>query len=356
MASSVYLRPTGLLYGQDAAAAVASGAAGRLAGGAIAYAACEIVEGRLPRVRRHVLSYPALAATNEGAIKDLRERIEARRTMPFGWESARPMIMGIVNVTPDSFSDDGIFSDAREAVSHGRTLLAAGANILDVGGESTRPGAEPVPLDEESRRVMPVIEGLVANGAAVSVDTRKAQVMQMAADAGAGMINDITALTYDGDSLPVAAKSRLPVVLMHAAGDPRTMQNDPCYDDVVADIYDYLAARIADCEAAGIAREKLIADPGIGFGKTVQHNLDLLRRFSVFHGLGVPLLIGVSRKGFIGAVSGESDARLRIPGSIAAALTTVAQGVHAIRVHDVAQTAQAISVWDALHGKSELIR
>ena len=353
MASSVYLRPTGFLYGQDGGAAIAAGAAGRLAGGAIAYAACEIVEGHAPEAQRHSFSYADLAAINDTDIKGLKERVEAQRTMPFGWRSARPMIMGIVNVTPDSFSDGGIFSDADEAISHGEALLASGANILDVGGESTRPGAEPVPLDEEMRRAMPVIEGLVAKGAAVSVDTRKAPVMRAAADAGAGMINDITALTHDPDSLATAAQSNLPVVLMHAAGDPRTMQNEPHYDDVVAEIYDYLAERIATCEAAGIAHDRLVADPGIGFGKTVQHNLDLLREFSVFHGLGVPLLIGVSRKGFIGAVSGELDAKRRIPGSIAAALTTVAQGVQVIRVHDVAQTAQAISVWDALHGRGD---
>ena len=351
MASRVYLRPAGFLYGEDGDAAIAAGVAGRLAGGAIAYAACEIIEGHAPGISRRAISYADLAASDQADLKELKERIEARRSMPFGWQSARPMIMGIVNVTPDSFSDGGIFSDADEAIAHGEELLASGANILDVGGESTRPGAEPVPLDEEMRRAMPVIEGLVAKGAAVSVDTRKAPVMRAAADAGAGMINDITALTHDPDSLEVAAQSGLPVVLMHAAGDPRTMQNDPQYNDVVAEIYDYLSDRIAACEAAGIARDRLVADPGIGFGKTAQHNLDLLREFSVFHGLGVPLLIGVSRKGFIGAVSGELDAKRRIPGSIAAALTTVAQGVQAIRVHDVAQTAQAISVWGALHGQ-----
>ncbi len=349
MSSGLYLRPTGLLYGEDGSQAIASGVAGPLAGGSIAFSAGEIVEGHAPNARRRAVSYPDLAGSAEPELRGLVERIEAARTMPFGWTSHRPMIMGIVNVTPDSFSDGGIFADAGEAVAHGQSLLATGADILDVGGESTRPGAEPVDYDVEVSRAMPVVEGLVASGAKVSIDTRKAEIMQRAADAGAGLINDISALSYDDRSVEVAAASGLPIVLMHAAGDPRTMQNDPRYDDVVGEIYDYLESRIRVCEAAGIDRRRLIADPGIGFGKTVEHNLDLLRHFSVFHGLGVPLLIGVSRKGFIGAVSGEKDARKRIPGSIASALTTVAQGAQMLRVHDVAETAQAIAVWGRLH-------
>ena len=349
MPSDLYLRPTGLLYGEDGLQAVASGVAGPLAGGSIAYSAGEIVEGHAPKARRQAVSYPDLAGSAEPALRELVDRIEAPRSMPFGWTSRRPVIMGIVNVTPDSFSDGGIFDNAEEAIAHGKTLLAAGADILDVGGESTRPGAEPVDFDVEVSRAMPVVEGLVASGARVSIDTRKAEIMRRTADAGAGLINDISALSYDERSVDVAAESGLPVVLMHAAGDPRAMQNDPRYDDVVGEIYDYLAGRIQVCEAAGIDRNRLIADPGIGFGKTVDHNLDLLRHFSVFHGLGVPLLIGVSRKGFIGAISGEKDARKRISGSIASALTTVAQGAQLLRVHDVAETAQAVAVWERLH-------
>ena len=349
MSSGLYLRPTGLLYGDDASQAIASGAAGPLAGGPIAFSAGEILEGHAPQARRRTVSYPDLAGSAEPELRGLVGRVETPRTMPFGWASRCPMIMGIVNVTPDSFSDGGAFADAGEAIARGQSLLAAGADILDVGGESTRPGAEPVDCDAEVARAMPVVEELAASGARVSIDTRKAGIMQRAADAGAGLINDISALSYDDRSVDVAAASGLPVVLMHAGGDPATMQNDPRYDDVVGEIYDYLESRIRVCETVGIDRNRLIADPGIGFGKTVEHNLDLLRRLGVFHGLGVPLLVGVSRKGFIGAVSGEKDARKRIPGSIAGALAAVAQGAQLLRVHDVAETAQAIAVWRRLH-------
>jgi dihydropteroate synthase len=257
--------------------------------------------------------------------------------------------MGIVNVTPDSFSDGGSFASAKDAIDHALRLEAEGADILDVGGESTRPGAEPVSVEEELRRVLPVIEGLAGRTRArISIDTRKAEVMQRALAAGARIINDVAALSYEPACLEVAAISKAPVILMHAQGDPRTMQAAPRYDDCLLDVYDWLGARIEACEAAGIARACLVADPGIGFGKTLAHNLELLAGLTLLHGLGVPLLLGASRKSFIGALTGEKSAGARLPGSIAAALAGAAQGVQILRVHDVAETRQALTIWEAM--------
>jgi dihydropteroate synthase len=259
--------------------------------------------------------------------------------------------MGIVNVTPDSFSDGGRRLDPEAAVAHGLRLEAEGADILDIGGESTRPGAEPVGIEEELRRVIPVVAALAAQAhVPVSIDTRNAEVMHHAAEAGARIVNDVAALGHDPDALRVAAETGLPVVLMHAQGDPRTMQLDPRYDDVVLDVYDWLEARIAVCEAAGIPRTRLVVDPGIGFGKTLAHNLALIASLSIFHGLGCAILLGASRKSFIGRLAGGAGPDRRLPGSLAAALIGAAQGVQALRVHDVAATRQALAVWEACEG------
>ncbi len=271
------------------------------------------------------------------------------------------LLMGIVNVTPDSFSDGGAFCDAGTAIDHGVELAAQGAHILDIGGESTRPGAELVSVEEELARVIPVIRGLAdrkkkhaAFTARISIDSRKSEVMHQALLAGADIINDVTALQFDEQSLQVAAGHGCPVILMHGlmekGGDPKTMQDNPCYKDVVADVFQMLFHRIGVCEQAGIARSRLIVDPGIGFGKTLQHNLTLLANLDKFHELGVPVLLGASRKRFIGALSGEQDPLKRAPGSIAAALAGVAQGVQILRVHDVKKTRQALDVWQAIEG------
>jgi len=265
-----------------------------------------------------------------------------------GADDPPPVIMGIINVTPDSFSDGGDFFEARRAIDHGLGMLEQGADILDVGGESTRPGADPVSPDEEIGRVLPVIEALTAAGATVSIDTRHASVMRAALAAGAGIINDVTALTGDPDSLAAAAESDAPVVLMHMRGEPRTMQTAPDYDDAPLDVCDHLAGRIEACVAAGIARDRITVDPGIGFGKTVEHNTEILRKLAVFHGLGCPLLIGVSRKSFIGALSRGERAKDRLGGSLAAGLAALSQGAQILRVHDVAETRQAMAVWRAV--------
>ena len=263
------------------------------------------------------------------------------------------LLMGIVNVTPDSFSDGGTFMGPRAAIEHALKLAHEGADIIDIGGESTRPGAELVSVDEELSRIIPVIEGLKDTiSVKISIDTRKAVVMQEAIKAGADIINDVTALQYDKDSLQVAANSHCPVILMHGlseqGGDPKTMQDNPVYEDVVIEVCESLRRNIAVCEMAGIAKTRLIIDPGIGFGKTADHNIELLANLGRFRDLGLPLLIGASRKGFIGLLGGESDAMKRAPGSIAAALYAVSQGAKILRVHDVKKTRQALGVWQAL--------
>ena len=260
----------------------------------------------------------------------------------------RPRLFGIINVTPDSFSDGGEALKPEDALDRGRAMLDAGADVLDVGGESTRPGARPVSVEEELARVVPVVEGLGRLGALVSIDTRRAPVMRAAIDAGAKIINDITALAGDPDALGLAAESGLPVVLMHMRGEPATMQDDPRYEDAAAHILSFFTERVAACEQAGIGRERIAVDPGIGFGKTVGHNLEILGRLDLYKGFGCPVLLGVSRKSFIGQLSRDEPPQDRIAGSIAAVLAAARQGVRLFRVHDVAETRQAFAVWEAI--------
>lgn len=258
-------------------------------------------------------------------------------------------LMGVVNVTPDSFSDGGLYLDPEAAIAHGRELAAAGAEILDVGGESTRPGAEAVPEEEELRRVVPVIEGLAAAESQISVDTSKATVAAAALDAGAAIVNDVTALRGDGEMAALCAEREVTVVLMHMRGRPRTMQDDPRYDDVVAEVKAFLAERLEAATAAGIAEERVWLDPGIGFGKTAAHNMELLRRLGELRDLGRPLVIGTSRKSFIGRVDG-SAAGERLGGTIASSVLAAAEGAEVLRVHDVAEVRQALTVASAILG------
>ncbi len=260
----------------------------------------------------------------------------------------RPRIMGILNTTPDSFSDGGKHHDLSDAVAGAHRMT--GADILDVGGESTRPGAAFVPPEEETARTAPVIAALREKGVdvPVSIDTRKTTVASAALDAGAHVINDVSGFTFDADLAPLAAKRRAPVCVMHAQGDPATMQDAPRYDNVLLDVFDFLEQRIAWLEGIGVPRERIIADPGIGFGKTLQHNLDLLSRLSLFHSLGVPILLGASRKRFIGTLGGAEVASERMPGSLAVALAALKHGTQIVRVHDVPETVQAIALWQAV--------
>jgi dihydropteroate synthase len=257
-------------------------------------------------------------------------------------------LMGVVNVTPDSFSDGGQYLDPAAAVRRGEELLRDGAAILDVGGESTRPGAEPVDEAEELRRVVPVVEGLAACGT-VSIDTSKAAVAAAAIEAGAAIVNDVTALRGDAEMAGVCAEQGVGVVLMHMPGDPRTMQDDPRYDDVVDDVKGFLAARIECAIDAGVVEERIWVDPGIGFGKTLEHNLELLRRLRELRELGRPLVIGTSRKSFIGNVDG-SAVEDRIGGTIASSVLAATEGADVLRVHDVAEMAQALQVAAAVLG------
>ncbi len=265
-----------------------------------------------------------------------------------------PKIMGVINVTPDSFSDGGRLESPQAAIDHALQLAEDGADILDIGGESTRPGAEPVSSEEELRRVMPVIEGLAGKTEAVlSIDTRKPGVACAAVTAGASIWNDVSALAYDDASVTTAAELDCDIVLMHAQGDPRTMQQTPSYTDVIHEVIGFLAARIELCAAAGIDRARLIVDPGIGFGKSVDHNLALIANLEKFQRLGCPVLLGASRKRFISALDRPALTDQRIGGSLAAVLTGFAGGARIFRVHDVAETRQALRIAQAVGGAIE---
>lgn len=260
----------------------------------------------------------------------------------------RPRVMGIVNVTPDSFSDGGAHFDAEAAVAHGLRLVEEGADILDIGGESTRPGAQEIPVEEELRRVVPVIERLAKETALpLSIDTSKPEVMRAAIAAGAGLVNDVYGLRRDG-ALDAAAALGVPVVLMHMLGEPRSMQDAPEYDDVVGEVHRFLAERIFSAEMAGIAKKNIVVDPGFGFGKTTAHNLQLLAQLRRFTGLGVPVLAGLSRKRSIGELTGRTEPDARAAGSVAAHLIAAQNGAMLLRVHDVTATVDALKVWNAV--------
>lgn len=345
--AKLYLRPNGFLYGDTATQAVADGAALPLAGSAIAFTAAELIEGTPSSAKRRLVLAQELARSHDSDLDVLLKRVTTPRPPFAGLTFARPLIMGIVNVTPDSFSDGGLYDTTEGAIVHAAELAAAGADIVDVGGESTRPGSDAVEQGEELSRVLPVLQGIAGLHAAISIDTRKANVARAAAKAGAKIFNDVSALSYDRESLAAAAETGLSVILMHAMGEPKTMQDHPRYDDVVLEVFDYLADRIAAAEAAGVARACIAADPGIGFGKTLDHTLALLASLSLLHGLGVPLLVGASRKRFISGLSGGETPQSREPGSYAVALVAAAQGAQILRVHDVAGSRQALSVWRA---------
>jgi dihydropteroate synthase len=351
-AASVYLRPC-------VVPAAGTRAAARIGGSWAGFDSLDVMvrSGAGMERSRGTLSEVAAWAANHGA--DIRHHVDetltcitAPRADFAGVVLDRPVIMGIVNVTPDSFSDGGDFAATEAAVAHALDHARAGARFLDVGGESTRPGSDAVALDVERGRVLPVIRRVIeaATAAVVSVDTRKSAVMADAVAAGAHVVNDISALTHDTGTLATVKKLGVPVVLMHCLGDPKTMQHNPSYRYAPTDIFDYLSGRVAVCEAAGISRDRIAIDPGIGFGKGLEHNLAVLADLALFHGIGCPLVVGTSRKSFIGRLAGVEVPRDRMPGSVATALWSVSQGAQIIRVHDVAETAQALAVWQGLAG------
>ena len=310
-----------------------------LVGGALWFTEVEILDrGAPPRV------VPA------GLLpEDLKLRLTGRRAAIAGLDMTQQHIMGILNVTPDSFSDGGTHDTETAAIDAAQRMIAEGASIIDIGGESTRPGAETVEELEEIARTAPVIAALRdKSSVAISLDTRKATVAMEGLEVGASLINDVSGFTYDAALAPLAAQAGVPVCIMHAQGDPATMQDEPTYDNVLLDVYDFLSAQVDQLEAIGILREQIMIDPGIGFGKTQAHNLTLLKNLSLFHGIGCPILLGVSRKRFIGDIGKAPHADTRAPGSIAVGLAGLAQGVQMLRVHDVAETAQALRLWKAL--------
>jgi dihydropteroate synthase len=352
-AEALWLRPDGLLTGSAARSAVAQGAALPLAGGTTAFTRVEviarqtdgIVTAQAP-VRRVQYWAGRLDPPRRSRIEALLARASEQRCHWAGLALDRPLVMGIVNATPDSFYR-GSGADPQAAIALGRAMIEAGADLVDIGAESTRPGAAPVTEEEELQRLEPVVRGLAPARTVLSVDTRHARVMEAALAWGARVINDVSALEGDG-SVEVAARSGAPVVLMHMRGEPGTMQRDPRYALASIDVAAYLAERIVRCEGAGIPLHRIVVDPGIGFGKTPEHNLEILARLTLFHTLGCGVLIGISRKSTIGRVGGGAPVEERLPGSLAGALQAVRQGVQILRVHDVAETKQAIAVWQAV--------
>jgi dihydropteroate synthase len=347
------LRPTAFVdspFGHD-------GKVARLAGGLNWFAAVELlsVEGNR-RTATELVPVEGIESRFDDDMAAQWTRLTGPRApLQLGERTIRldqPQVMGIVNVTPDSFSDGGQFAGANAAAEAGADMAVAGAAVVDVGGESTRPGAKPIWEGDEIERAIPVIRQLAASGAAVSIDTRKADVMTAALAAGARLVNDVSALTYDDRSAGVIAAAGVPVILMHHHGAPETMQQDPRYDDVLVEVYLWLEQRIAAAEAAGIERARILVDPGFGFGKNVAHNLELMNGLALLHSLGCAVVVGASRKRTIGALSNEAPADKRLGGSIALALKAADQGTQIVRVHDVAETVQALRVWRGLRDQS----
>lgn len=337
----MFVEPLGLIHGGAAGEAIERGLAMPLAGGPAAFSLVRLVGTSGGVEMGRIMPVGAVPAPFQAAL----HRVAAPRPGWAGLTGSPPWIMGILNVTPDSFSDGGRHFDTALAVAAGLAMREAGADLVDVGGESTRPGSAAVAAPEEQQRVLPVIRALVREGVAVSVDTRHAATMRAALGAGARVVNDVSALTHDPAAAGVVAAHAAPVVLMHMRGTPQTMQDHARYGDVAAEVARELAARVAAAVSAGIARERIAIDPGIGFAKDLAHNLDLLNRLGVLLGLGLPLLVGVSRKRFVGTLADEPQALRRGPGSLAAALHVAAQGATVLRVHDVAETVQAVRVW-----------
>ena len=351
----IYVQPLGLVRGPIHCDRVFK----NLTGGNIYFAAVRIISRTKQGLEEKIVSIVDLdnffkkkSTTVAEKIKTILNNIESPRGAlmlnngsVIGWK--KPVIQGVLNVTPDSFSDGGQYSDIELARPHAHEMISAGADIIDIGGETTKPGAQSVSIKSEKDRVLPVIKNLATLNFPLSIDSRNAEVMNDAIQNGAHIINDVSALGHDLKSIGVVKKEDVPIILMHAQGTPEIMQNNPQYRHILLDIYDYLESRIKMCIDAGIDKNKIIADPGIGFGKTVDHNLEILNGLSIFHGLGVPLLVGTSRKSFIGKITGEKVAENRVSGSIAAMLLCLEQGVQIVRVHDVEQATQAISVWNA---------
>jgi dihydropteroate synthase len=345
-----------LLRGATAERSVAAGRARWLAEGPVAFSFLELAERKPGEagLRRPLTQESPSPLAGEGrgegstGLSGLLAPLQQRRLDWAGFALSKPLIMGVINVTPDSFSDGGDFASAEDAIAQGLRFAEQGADIIDIGGESTRPGAQEVSVEEEIRRVVPVVRALAERGLCVSIDTRHAGVMAAAVAAGARIINDVTALTGDPESPKVAAKSGAAIVLMHMQGEPRTMQADPHYADTTLDLLDYFTDRLADLRTLGVDPTRIALDPGIGFGKKDPHNLLLLQELAAFQVFGCPVLLGVSRKSFVGRLSRKEPPKDRVAGSLAAGLAGLDQGIQLLRVHDVAETYQARAIWLAM--------
>jgi dihydropteroate synthase len=340
-----------MILGTAGAEAAARGVARSIAGGHIAFTACEVFIQRA-NVVTHCVS-PLSEVEDWGAREggDLErvvnrglDRLASPRDTFAGLALDRPRIVGIVNVTPDSFHDGGRYADTDAAIAHGKALIAAGADAIDIGGESTRPGSEETPEELELERILPVVRALRGRGAVLSVDTRRSAVMRAALNSGVEVINDITALSNDADAIKVIAEAGAHVILMHMQGRPGTMQHRPRYGHAPYEVWRFLRDRVAACMEADIPIDKIAVDPGIGFGKTESHNLQLISSAAMLHGTGAAVMVGASRKSFIGKIFEDVPSRARLPGSLAASMVAVSQGVQLLRVHDVAETRQALAV------------
>jgi len=358
----ICVRPIGFLNGSIAQNMSDSGMAVLLAGGPTAFLYVELIfreENGL--FTKSICSIKDLknktinlSDVNLYLVFDVLENISQPKQLCLGSKLKRfedkPIVMGVINVTPDSFSDSAISYNTESAISCALELYKSGADIIDVGGESTRPGASSVTVEEEIQRVLPVVDALVEAGIPVSIDTRNSKVMNRAIAAGVSLVNDVSAFTHDPNSLAVIADSDVGVIVMHMQGTPETMQIAPQYNNgVVIDIYDYLSNRITACMEFGVTRDRICVDPGIGFGKTLAHNMELISNLAVFHGLGCALSIGLSRKSFVQAIVGETSPKDRIGGSLASMLFAIDQGTNLVRVHDVKETVQAVSVWKKIN-------
>lgn len=349
----ILLRPTGFVdspFGSD-------GKVARLAGGLNWFASVELIE--IDGHARKSTELVTVERIEERFDEDMAAQWKAltgpRSPLQLGERIIRldqPQVMGIINATPDSFSDGGQFESAAQAAEAGAQMSAEGAAFIDVGGESTRPGARSIWEGDEIERIAPVIRQLASGGSAVSVDTRKADVMRAGIEAGARMINDVSALTYEPRSMEVAASLGVPIVLMHHKGAPEVMQDHPTYDDVLVEVYLWLEDRVRAAASAGVARDRILVDPGFGFGKNVSHNLELMNGLALFHSLGCPLVVGASRKRTIGALSGEAGVDKRLAGSLAFALKAAEQGAQVMRVHDVFETVQALRIWRGMRDQA----
>lgn len=345
---SPYFLPMGIVRGQEAAALLSSGAGLPLTGHA-AFSAMGVIWRDGGGAKLSAVDVDKFTVCPPGGLCDTVQKIGTKRHKWAGLSLDRPLVMGIVNATPDSFSDGGDNFNPQTAINTALAMVEAGADIIDVGGESTRPGAAQVAIVEEIARVLPVVSTLAPKGIVVSIDTRHAAVMEAATQAGATIINDVAALRAPG-ALEVAAKSGAAICLMHMLGEPDTMQDAPDYACAPLDVYDFLADRVSAAVGAGISLDRITVDPGIGFGKTSDHNIQILSNLALLHGLGVGVLLGVSRKRFVAALSRDELPKQRFPGSLTAALVGLDSGVQIVRVHDVPETIQAVTVWRAIHG------